>query len=86
VAAGVLAGNYFREAMPWRLDGERPLAVRDLGTVLGWSLESKPAAVAEDENAPPLPPSRYWLPWLAGLAMLIELLVRLPGITPSAPG
>lgn len=84
LAVGVLVGNYFREAMPWRLDSERSLTGYDLATVLGWSLEQKPTGEIEDTtDLPPLPPSRYWLPWLAGLALLVELLVRLPAVTPS---
>jgi hypothetical protein len=89
LAAGVLAGNCLREAMPWRIDSDHPLNEHELRTVLGWSLEGKPAvepSAADPEREeppeqPPVPPARYWLPWLAGLALLIDLLARL--VSPS---
>jgi hypothetical protein len=85
IAGAVCAGNYYREAISWRIDGERALTIGDMGTVLGWSLESKPAPAEDGPAIPSLPlvPSRYWLPWLAGLAMVIELLVRLPRVPPG---
>jgi hypothetical protein len=92
VAAGIYAGNYFMDPkpMPWQLEKNRPLTVTDLRTVLGWSLEAKPAAEATDTSADPPPKPRpiYWLPWLAALAMLVELFAGLPkvpgGITGAA--
>lgn len=80
VAAGVLVGNYFREAMLWRIDSDRPLNCRDLRTALGWSLESKPVTEGDEGESLPVPPARYWLPWLAGLALVIDLLARVPGV------
>lgn len=90
-ASAVTAGNYFPEAFAWRLDSERPLTAGDLRTVLGWSLEGKPPA-KETENPeptpeaepPPLPSPRYWLPWLAALALVIEGLSLLPATPPAA--
>jgi hypothetical protein len=81
LAAGVVAGNYFRGDMPWRIDSDHPLNQSDLREVLGWSLEGKPAVEASEtdqEKEEPLrvPQATYWLPWLAGLAMLIELPAR----------
>ncbi len=98
LAAGVVAGNYFREDMPWRIDSDRPLTVGDLREVLGWSLEGKPPAESsetdqdkkeptqsDDEKKEPIrvPQSTYWLFWLAGLAMLVELLARFATLPPS---
>jgi hypothetical protein len=88
VAAGFFTGNYFREAFAWRIDSDRVLNTKDLRLVLGWSLEGKPPPPEEEsdesaapkEEPPPIPPARYWLPWLAALAMLIDLMTRLPGM------
>jgi len=82
LAAGLLAGNYFREAIPWRFDSDRPLNQRDLRMVLAWSLEGKPPADSLEgdeghEEQPSIPASLYWLPWAAALAMLVDLLARL---------
>jgi hypothetical protein len=86
LAAGAIAGNCFREAMTCRINSDRPLNEHDLRAVLGWSLEGKPVAEpsASDQETeePPVPPARYWLPWLAGLGMLIDLLSRL--VSPGA--
>ena len=88
LAAGAIAANCFREAMPWRIDSDRPLNQQDLRLILGWSLEGKPAveSLANDEEKQPLPipPPRYWLPWLAGLAMLVDLLTRLVAVSPGS--
>ncbi len=71
---------------------DRPLTVDDLATVLGWSLEAKPPPKVGDPEASdspepeyelPLPPPGYWLPWLGGLALLVELLARLPRVPAS---
>jgi hypothetical protein len=78
IAAGVFAGNHFKETIEWQLQKGRPLTVDDLRTVLGWSLESKPSPTGA--LAPPMVAARYWLPWLGGLAMLVELLVGLPRV------
>jgi hypothetical protein len=88
LAAGVIAGNYFRGAMAWRIDSDRPLNARDLRDALGWSLEGKPSmepsdADQEKAEAIPIPPSPYWLPWLAGFAILIDLLARFVPLPPS---
>lgn len=85
VAAGVYVGNECRERepLPWQFDNSRPLTAHDFGTVLGWSLESKPQAVDTSTDDPDEPfPARttYWLAWLAALALLVELLARLPHV------
>jgi hypothetical protein len=86
LTAGVLVGNHFRVPTPitFPLEPDRPLTAHDLVQVLGWSLESKPRSAMQDESAPRAMSSHYWLPWAAGLALLVELLVRLPGVPPSA--
>lgn len=71
VAAGVLAGNAQRDVFPWRVDHERPLTFADWRAGLEASLE--PRQASDDEQPSPLPPTYYWLPWLAALAMAIEL-------------
>lgn len=89
LAAGVIAGNYFREAMTWQIDSDRPLNERDMRTALGWSLEGKPAVEPSDAESDlkkdelTIPPARYWLPWLAGLAILIDMLVCVLPASPS---
>jgi hypothetical protein len=92
VAGGVLAANHFKGSVPFQYDNNRPLKIEDLRTVLGWSLEGKPQPPPQDEGAeqapsntdePRLPESWYWVLWLAGLAMLVELLVRLPIVSSS---
>ena len=82
VAAGVFVANEFRETIAWRIDSDRELNQRDLRTALSWSLESKPvrddAESADSTDDLPLKPARYWLPWAAGLAMLVELFLQFP--------
>jgi hypothetical protein len=73
VAAGVLAGNALRDVFPWRLDHERPLTFRDWRAGLEASLETRPAAEPAEGESSPSPPTYYWLPWLAALAMAVEL-------------
>src|SRR5262245_8945668 len=77
-AAGVLTANHFR---PDVLNLGQTLKIRDTITVLGWSLEAKPERTDEDQAAAEgdlaVPPTQYWFPWLAGLALVIELSVRL---------
>jgi hypothetical protein len=88
LAAGVLVGNHFHEAMNFTIDKTRPPSFHDLQVVLGWSLESKPeiagdGAAGNVDYDLPIKSSHYWLPWMAGLALLVELLARLPGVPPS---
>ncbi|MFO0842452.1 MAG: hypothetical protein U0797_08665 [Gemmataceae bacterium] len=71
VAAGMLAGNALRGVFPWRVDHERPLTFADWRAGLEASLEVRP--MTEGEEAIPPPPTYYWLPWLAALAMAVEL-------------
>ena len=93
VLGGVLAANHWREAMPIRLQEDRPLSCGDLIRVLGWSLERKPIVSTDDfaslenfgslpEDVPQVSP-RYWLPWLAILAIGIELLAGWPRFSPG---
>jgi hypothetical protein len=93
VAGGVLAANHFRESLPYQFDNNRPLTVDDLGTVLGWSLEGKPKPPSQEDGTeqaptsapePRMPDAWYWVLGLAGLAMLVELLARLPFVPSSA--
>src|SRR5207249_2402998 len=85
MAAGVFAGNYVysQGSIEWQPDKNRHLTLHDLGTILRWSLEKKEPP--EDEQDPPsrwVP--RHWLPWLAVLAMLVELVVGLPHFPSNA--
>jgi hypothetical protein len=77
-AAGVLTANHFR---PDVLNLGQTLKIRDTIRVLGWSLETKPEKTEDDPGAEEsdlaVPPTQYWFPWLAGLALVIELSVRL---------
>ncbi len=88
LAAGVVAGNYWSETIQWRVDSDRPLNERDMRTAVGWSLEGKPPAEPDEGEQKKDEPSRVpsghcWLPWLAGLAILVDLLARL---VPRASG
>jgi hypothetical protein len=98
VVGGALFENSVSEPLPWRLGSETELKVKHFVTVLGWWLEDKPqpkpvddAAPAEpvvEDDAPPFPPtnqSRYWLVWLAALAMIVEVLLPLLAV-PDGPG
>jgi hypothetical protein len=80
LALGVLAGNYFREAVAFRLEPDRPLTLSDLRVSATHALKRQPAAQgpAAEEAAPTSPPTWYWLPWSAGLALLAGLGARLP--------
>jgi hypothetical protein len=82
IAAGVFVANEFRESIAWRVDPGRELNQRDLRTALSWSLESKPvrddAETADSTDDLPLKPARYWLPWAAELALLVELFLQIP--------
>jgi hypothetical protein len=82
VAAGVLAGNASRDVFPWRVDHERPLTFADWRSALEASLEARP--VPEGEESPVVPPTYYWLPWLAALAVVVELACAVgPGSGPA---
>jgi hypothetical protein len=85
LATGIFAGNYFKESIEWQLDRDHPLDIHEVRTVLGWSLEGKPPAstTGDTQVELPMPPARWWLPWLAGLAILVELCVGLPFVPPS---
>jgi hypothetical protein len=87
VAVGVFAANYFKESVPFQYDNARPLTAHDLYTVLGWSLEKQPPGEEEepqDLHALLMPPLYYWLLWLAGLALVVEMLARILHVPASA--
>ncbi|HYV34705.1 MAG TPA: hypothetical protein VE988_03310 [Gemmataceae bacterium] len=87
VAAGVFAANHFHNAIErWELHPTRAWTALDFVKVMGRSLEEKPEAEnVDDPNAKlPLPQPKYWLPLLAALAMIVEVLVSLPGVPPAA--
>ena len=75
MAIGVVNGNYFGGAIEWRFPSEFTWTWQDFCAALGW-----PAGPASQEEPAYLPAARFWLPWLAGLAMAIELLAKLPGL------
>jgi hypothetical protein len=81
VTAGLASGTFVRsDVIDYRVDSDRPWSVTDLATVLGWSLEGQaPPKEGEPppEDPPPKKQPRYWLIWLAGLALAVESLVRL---------
>ena len=90
VVAGVVAGNHFREIFTWQLDTGRPLTAAEFGMALGWALESKPANkdteyTGDLDGPPPLQPARYWVPWMAGLVLVVELIAGL-AFVPAAAG
>lgn len=70
LAAAFLAGNYFRGAVVFRLQHNRPL---------DWSLLAQKAwdtfKGSVDPEAP-LPADYYWLPWVVLLGFAAELFVR----------
>ena len=96
---GVWTANALSDEFPWRLhkDQEEPFQLSDLGKALVWSLEEEKPKAAPEDAAAEEPPAevikpmdtsrrtRYWLPWLAGLALLIEFLLPLLHV-PSGPG
>jgi len=91
LAAGVVAGNHFRGAIDWQPETGRALTFRDVPTVLAWSLESKPATDIAENSEPAelallIPYPRFWLPWLASVACLVELFMRLAGVAPYVAG
>src|SRR5262249_51553109 len=54
----------------------------DFLTVLAWSLEQKPiSGQNEDIPFPPAQEPGYWLIWLAGLAVMVELLLPLLAVS-----
>ena len=76
VAAGAIAlasafvvGNAFRGAVEFRLDSERLLTPAALGQAVLDTLDPP-----QGEDAPIPPPTRYWIPWSAALALLGGLL------------
>jgi hypothetical protein len=76
LALGVafVQGNHLREAVPYRLDAERPLTAGELGSA-AWHAIARPAS--DEEEQPPRPDPQYWLPWVAGLALLTDLAMNL---------
>lgn len=77
LAAAFAQGNYLREAVQFRLDQEAPLTAGELGKA-AWRTSSRPAVTEEDQPAPP--EAKYWLPWLAALALLTDLAMGLPRV------
>ncbi len=77
VAVGVVNGNHLSPAIEWRIPPEFAWTWPSCRAALGW-----PAAAVPGDAGEPLylPPARFWLPWLAGLAMAVELLAKLPGL------
>jgi hypothetical protein len=82
-----LVSNSVSDEYPWQLesDPKMTLKTKDLLQVFVWSLEEKPAlpedgAAQDGTKAAEDPPSLrrmplYWLAYLAGLAMLVEMLL-----------
>ncbi|MGC1274851.1 MAG: hypothetical protein WBC44_14180 [Planctomycetaceae bacterium] len=68
---GFVAGNHWRGAVEYRLDSERLLTPADLAQAFRDTF-----VPPQSEDAPLPPPSRYWLPWTAGLALLGGLAAR----------
>jgi hypothetical protein len=97
--SGIVVGNNLSNLSPWQLDPDpdRPWDAGEfaeqLPRALFWSLEEEKATLEAvegpaAEGVRPMNPdrrSRYWLPWLAGLAMIVELLLPLLRV-PSGPG
>ena len=75
VVAGFLVGNYFREAAPYRIDSERPFALGEWVSEVGYAVSN----TLDEEN--PHPPARYWLPWVAAFAGLVGWMVRAPNVS-----
>jgi hypothetical protein len=78
LVAGVVAGNHFRqgEIISWWLDDAPPPHVGQLLGMIGRTLEGT-ASQAEEVVAGQhlrVPASRFWLPYLAAVAMLVELI------------
>jgi len=68
LAAAFLAANHFRGAVEFRLDNERPLAAAELIRA-AWRV-----VIATSDSAIALPPAYYWLPWIAFLGTLAEIV------------
>lgn len=97
LVGAVFVDNSLSEEFPWRLERDRPLKEDDLRQVFAWSLEEKPAPKPPEDGAEaagnlpeedPPPINRlpiYWLPYLAVLAMVVEILLPLLAV-PAGPG
>ncbi len=93
LVAAILAANSYKNSIDYSPSKERDLNADDWRTALAWSLEPKPLDKEPEPGAtpvvpetPPLanaPPARYWLIWLALLAMVVELLVGIPRVPPG---
>lgn len=92
LGSAFVVGNHVKEIVPWELEYERPLTASDLREVVAWSLEAKRPApepaedgdAVEQSPAVAVPESWYWLSWAAALAMVVDLLGRLPGVPSGA--
>lgn len=89
-----LTNEISSNSKPWQLDpqGDQPFDLNEVVVALGLSLEEKPAPADglpadQPEAEPPTPRHgpRYWVPWLAALAMLVEFLLPVLRI-PAGPG
>jgi len=87
LVVGAVAGNHFREILPWEFDQDRPLVASDFRDALAWSLEPKPEpkesedAEPKESEAPeeiPVPKPRHWVLWGVFLAVLVECLASVP--------
>jgi hypothetical protein len=77
IIAAFLAGNYFRHAVEFRFDADRPFALLEFFRAAWRSL------VAAGDPETPLLPARYWLPWATLVGIVADLAVshrRVPAI------
>jgi len=70
IVAAFLAGNFFRHAIEFRFDADRPFALAEFFRA-AW----RSSLVTAGDPETPLVPARYWLPWATLVGIVADLAV-----------